>query len=170
MLPRHSLRSCPPRNRILSTAVERYPLGSVGRLMPSTESTIDYKPPRWLRGGVMVTCFLFVILVLAAILLPGMSPIVLWVGIAGVVVGVGGVAEVWVGRVTLEPDCVVITQWFRTERVPLSDIAAVSLEGGYTSLQLRTGSWKRLPEWIGANRSLGRRIRDRLERWTPGQQ
>jgi hypothetical protein len=138
--------------------------------MPSAESAVDYKPSRWLRGGVMVACLLFVILVLGAILLPGMSPIVLWVGIAGVVVGVGGIAEVLVGRVTLEPDCLVITHWFRTERVLFSDIAAVSLEGGYTSLQLRTGSWKRLPEWIGANRSLGRRIRDRLKPSTPGQQ
>jgi len=69
--------------------------------MPSTEST-DYRPSRWLRGGVVVACLVFVILVLGAILLPRISPIVLWAGIAGVVVGVGGIAEVLVGRVTLE--------------------------------------------------------------------
>ena len=131
--------------------------------MPTTESPVEYTPSRWLRGGVLVACLLFVVLVLGAILLPGMSPIVLWVGICGVLVGVVGLAEVLVGRVTLEADSLVITQWFRTERVLLNDVAAVSLEGGYISLQLRTGSWRRLPEWIGANRSLGRRIRDQLK-------
>ena len=134
------------------------------------ERPVEYKPSRWLRGTVFVACLLFVGLTIGAIVVPGMSPIVLWVGIAGVLIGVGGLVEVFVGRVTLEPDCVVITQWFRTERVRFNDIAAVSLEGGITSLRLRTGSWKRLPEWIGANKSLGRRIRDRLKPPTPDQQ
>ena len=87
--------------------------------MPSIEAPVEYKPSRWLRGSVMVACLLFFILLLGAILLPGMSPIILWVGVAGVLLGVAGLVEVFVGRVTLEPDCVVITQWFRTERVTL---------------------------------------------------
>ena len=138
--------------------------------MPNTHSTVEYGPSRWLRVAAIVACVLFVILVLGAIFLPGMSPIVLWIGIVGVLVSVAGIAEVFVGRVTLESDCVVITQWFRTERVPLRDVAAVSLEGGYTSLRLRTGSWKRLPEWVGANKSLGRRIRECLEPSIQGDQ
>jgi hypothetical protein len=91
---------------------------------------------------------------------------VLWVAIIGTLIGIAGIAEVFMGRVTLESDSLVITQWFRTDRVFLRDVERVSLEGGVISLWLRTGRWKRLPDWIGANKSLGWHIRDRLKSLT----
>jgi hypothetical protein len=132
--------------------------------MPSSgDQTFEYGAPRWFRVSVVVACLMFVGLLLAAIWLPGLSPIVLWAGIAGTLIGVAGIAEVFVGRVTLESDSLVIRQWYRTDRVFLRDVERVSLEGGLISLRLRAGSWKRLPEWIGANKSLGARIRGHLK-------
>jgi hypothetical protein len=124
---------------------------------------MTYKAPRWVLwvvGGAFVT---FCIVALAAILHPDIPRYGVWVSSAGVLLGLGGIIEVLVGRVVLERDSIVIRQWYRTERVPLADVVGVSLEGGRTALRLRTGTWKRLPEWLGANQSLGRRIRDRLK-------
>jgi hypothetical protein len=133
---------------------------------PSGDQAIDYRAPRWFRISVVVACLLFVGLLIGAILVPGMSRLVLWVAIIGTLIGIAGIAEVFMGRVTLESDSLVITQWFRTDRVFLRDVERVSLEGGVISLWLRTGRWKRLPDWIGANKSLGWHIRDRLKSLT----
>ena len=106
---------------------------------------------------------LFSVVALAALLNSDIPRLALWVGSAGSLLGIGGVIETLTGGVVLERDAVVIRQWFRTERLSLADIAAVSLEGGRVSLRLKSGTWRHLPEWLGGNRSLGRRLRDRLK-------
>ena len=128
-----------------------------------TDDPISYQAPRWMIWGVVVALLLFSALLLAPTLNAGIPRYVGWIGGAGVLIGLGGILELVVGRVVLEHDHIVIRQWYRTERVPLADVARVSLEGGLISLRLHTGQWKKLPEWIGANRSLGTRIRNQLK-------
>jgi hypothetical protein len=123
---------------------------------------VSYRTPRWLLWGAIAAFLLFGALTLAAILSRAIPLLALWVGVAGMVIGLGGILELVVGRVILEQNGLVIHHWFRTERIRIDDVAAVSLEGGRISLRLKTGQWKRLPEWLGSNRSLGRRLRDRL--------
>ena len=127
------------------------------------DNSIEYRAARWLIWAAIAVSILFGLVALAAVLDRDIPSYVLWVGVVGVLLGIGGVIEAMVGRVVLEDDRIVIRQWFRTERLPLADVAAVSLEGGCVSLRLKTGTWKRLPEWLGANRSLGRLLRDRLK-------
>jgi hypothetical protein len=127
------------------------------------DNSIEYRAPHWLIWTAIAASILFGLVALGAVLDRDIPSYVLWVGAVGVLLGIGGVIEAMVGRVVLEEDRIVIRQWFRTERLPLADVAAVSLEGGRVSLRLKTGTWKRLPEWLGADRSLGRRLRDRLK-------
>ena len=134
----------------------------------SASNSFVYRAPRWLLWSVVAALALFLALALYAVTHDGVSRLALWVGIVGVLLGVLGVFEMLLGRIILERDQIVIHQWYRTERLELEDVASVSLEGGLVSLRLKTGSWKRLPEWIGANRSLGQRLRDRLKRSPPG--
>ena len=147
----------------------RMSLGSVIRPRPRSavqgsahDNSIEYRAPRWLIWAAIAATILFSLVALAAVLDRDIPSYVLWVGIVGILLGIGGVIEAMVGHVVLEEDRIMIRQWFRTERLPLADVAAVSLEGGRVSLRLKTGKWKRLPEWLGADRSLGRRLRDRL--------
>jgi len=128
-----------------------------------TDHPISYRAPRWMLWGVIVALLLFSALLMAPTLNAGIPRYVGWIGGAGVLIGLGGILELVVGRVVLERDHIVIRQWFRTERVPLTDVESVSLEGGLIGLRLKAGKWKKLPEWIGANRSLGARIRNKLK-------
>jgi hypothetical protein len=53
---------------------------------------------------------------------------------------------------------------FTTKRIALSDVEKVSAEGGRTALLMKTGKWKKLPEWIGSNMRCGRRVADTLKK------
>jgi hypothetical protein len=137
--------------------------------MMHPDPTLTYRAPRWLLWLVVGAVLVFAAVAAVAVLVPSVPSYGVWVSVGGVMLALGGLTEVLFGKVTLEEDCVAITHWFRTERVPLRDVAAVSLEGGRTSLRLITGGWKLLPEWLGADQSLGKRIRDRLVRSHPQQ-
>ena len=129
---------------------------------PTAEPAIEYRASPWLLGMAVAASLLFAALALAAVVFPKVSLFAGLVGAAGVLAGAGGVVELLTGKVRLETDGLVIVHWFRTERLRLADIEKVSLDGGQTSVRLKTGTWKRLPEWLGANKSLGRRLSDRL--------
>lgn len=131
--------------------------------MTSPHVPFTYKAPRWILWAVGAAFVTFGVAAAIAFLAPNSPRYSVWVSGTGLLLSVGGMVELLVGRVVLEPDCIVIRQWYRTERVPLADVVGVSLEGGSTALRLRTGAWKRLPEWLGADQSLGRRIRDRIK-------
>ena len=128
-----------------------------------TDDPISYRAPRWMLWGVIVALLLFSALLMAPTLNAGIPRYVGWIGGVGVLIGVGGILELVIGRVVLERDHIVIRQWYRTDRVSLAEVESVSLEGGLTALRLKTGKWRRLPEWIGANRSLGANLRARLK-------
>lgn len=129
---------------------------------PAAEPPVEYKASTWLLGMATAALLLFAALTVAAAIFPALPWFAGAVGVIGTLIGVGGMIELLTGRVRLEEDSLVVVHWFQTTRLPLADIAAVSLEGGLTSVRLKTGAWKRLPEWLGANTSLGRRLRDRL--------
>jgi len=72
--------------------------------------------------------------------------------------------EAIIARVSVHASEVVIKGLVRTERVALANVEKVSAEGGRVALYMKTGRWKKLPEWLGANMSARRRIADCLER------
>ena len=74
-----------------------------------------------------------------------------------------GFVDFIVARVNLEGDSVRIAGLFKRERIRYDEIESVRLDGGYTCLRLKTGRWRKLPAWLGANMSARRRIADRLK-------
>jgi hypothetical protein len=71
--------------------------------------------------------------------------------------------ESFIAHVVVEADAIAIKGMLTTQRIALSDVEKVSAEGGRTSLLMKTGKWKKLPEWIGSNMSVRRRVADRLK-------
>ncbi len=81
---------------------------------------------------------------------------------AGAVLALIAIIDLRASRVVVESDAVRMVGLFKKERVAFSEIAEVKLDGGRTCLRLRSGEWKRLPEWLGASMSARHRIADRL--------
>lgn len=122
-----------------------------------------YRPAAWIRISIGVTLLIFVGITLTAIRAE-LKLVYVAVSVVMAVFALLGVVESWVSRVDVEPDTIAIKGVFKTERIALSQIAKVSAEGGRIGVFMKTGKWKKLPEWLGANMSARRRIADRLGR------
>lgn len=94
----------------------------------------------------------------------GVKPLYLGVSVVMTVLTVVGLVETFVSRVDVEPDAIAVKGLFATKRVAFLQVEKVSAEGGRIGLYMKTGKWKKLPEWLGSNMSARRRIADRLGR------
>ena len=124
--------------------------------------TQSYYPSRWIRVAVGVAMLVFVAILVIAIK-TGLKPFYLVVSIGMVAFAALAFVESFIARLDVETDAIAIKGLFNTKRIALSDVDKVSAEGGRTALLMKTGKWKKLPEWIGSNMSVRRRVADRLK-------
>ena len=122
-----------------------------------------YRPSLWVLIAVCVTLLIFSTILIIAIYTDIKTA---YVALAAFMTlcTLLAMIEAIIARVHVEPRQVVIKGLVRTERIALTDVEKVSAEGGRVALFMKTGRWKKLPEWLGANMSARRRIADRLER------
>ena len=128
---------------------------------PASEGSHTYRPSAWVRVAVGVAFLLFVGITVIAVQ-TALKPFYVVVSAGMAILAAIGVVELFVERVDLENDVVAIKRLFKAERIALSEVEKVSAEGGRTALLMKTGKWKKLPEWMGANMSLRRRIADKI--------
>ena len=129
----------------------------------ANDGVYTYRPSLWVLVAVCVTLLIFITILIIAIYT---DIKVAYVALAAFMTfcTVLALIEAIIARVHVELRQVVIKGLVRTERVALADVEKVSAEGGRVALFMKTGRWKKLPEWLGANMSARRRIADRLER------
>ncbi len=127
------------------------------------DETYTYRPSLWVLIAVAVTLLIFITILTIAIY-NDIQPAYVAVAAFMTVCTLLALIEAIIARVFVRPREVVIKGLVRTERIALSDVEKVSAEGGRVALYMKTGRWKKLPEWLGANMSARRRIADRLER------
>jgi hypothetical protein len=126
-----------------------------------SNETHTYRPSRGIRVAIIVTLLVFVVMTAIAIK-TNVSMFYVAIAAGMAFFAVLGVVESFVSSVDIEPKTIVIKGIFKTERVAISDIGKVSAEGGRVAVFMKTGKWKKLPEWLGANMSARRRIADKL--------
>lgn len=129
----------------------------------ASSETFTYRPYPWVRIAIGVAFLVFVAMVVVAIKAE-LKSVYLALSVIMAAFALIGVIESWVSRVDIEPDTIVIKGVFKTERIAFSQITKVSADGGRIGVFMKTGKWKKLPEWLGANMSARRRIADRLGR------
>ncbi len=122
----------------------------------------SYYPSRWIRVAVGVTLVVFIVITALAII-NDIKRLYIVVSVAMTVFTVIALVESFVSRVDVEPHTVAIKGLVRTKRIELSQVEEVSAEGGRVALRMKSGKWKKLPEWMGADMSARRRIADRLD-------
>ena len=122
-----------------------------------------YRPSLWVLVAVSLTLLVFITILIIAIY-TDIKPAYAALAAGMTLCTLLALIEAIVARVYVEPKQVVIKGLVRTERVALADVEKVSAEGGRVALFMKTGRWKKLPEWLGANMSARRRIADHLER------
>lgn len=87
---------------------------------------------------------------LVAYTLRGMDWLAGLMVVVATVGGLGGVAEVFLERVELAPDALILRSLRGTRRIPISDIAQVdAARGAAPAVRLRSGDWINLPD-VGA--------------------
>ncbi len=121
-----------------------------------------YRPSLWVLIAVCITLLIF-ITILAIAIYTDIKPAYVALSAGMALCAVVAIIETIVARVHVQANHVVIKGLVRTERVALADVEKVSAEGGRVALYMKTGRWKQLPEWLGANMSARRRIADRLK-------
>lgn len=129
----------------------------------SSNETFTYRPAAWVRIAIGVSFLIFVGITLLAVQAE-LKLLYVAVSVVMSVFALLGVVESWVSRVDVEPDTIAVKGVFKTERIAFSRVTKVSADGGRIGLMMKTGKWKKLPEWLGANMSARRRIADRLGR------
>jgi hypothetical protein len=122
-----------------------------------------YRPSRWIRLVVGLTLLVFVAIAVVAFR-TDLHPFYRAVAVGMVGFAALAFAETFVARVDVERGTIVTKSLFATRRIALTDVQKVSAEGGRTSLYMKTGKWKKLPEWMGSDMSARRRIADQLKR------
>ena len=122
-----------------------------------------YRPSLWVVVAVSVALLIF-LAILAVAVFNDLRPAYVALSALMTVCALLGLIEAIVDRVHVHPSEVVIKGLVRTKRIAFADVEKVSAEGGRLALYMKTGRWKKLPEWLGANMSARRRIADRLER------
>ncbi len=122
-----------------------------------------YHPSPWIKVIVGVSLLVFVAILITA-LQTGIATAYVAIAIGMVAFAALAFVECFIARVDVEPNAVAIKTLFGTKRIHLSDVEKVSAEGGRTSLLMKTGKWKKLPEWIGSNMSVRRRVADQLKK------
>ena len=128
-----------------------------------TNDVYTYRPSLWVFVAVSVTLLIFITILIIAIY-TDIKPAYVALSAGMTFCTLLALVEAIIARVYVEPRQVVIKSLVRTERVALADVEKVSAEGGRVALYMKTGRWKKLPEWLGANMSARRRIADHLER------
>ena len=128
-----------------------------------SNEVFTYRPSLWVLVAVSVTLLIF-ITILAIGIYTDIKPAYVALSAGMALCTVVALLEAIIARVYVQTHQVVIKGLVRTERVSLADVEKVSAEGGRVALYMKTGRWKKLPEWLGANMSARRRIADRLER------
>src|SRR5262245_52623580 len=121
-----------------------------------------YRPSLLVLAAVAVTLLIFITILTIAVY-NEIKPAYIALAAFMTVCALLALIEAIIARVFVHPREVVIKGLVRTERVALGDVEKVSAEGGRVALYMKTGRWKKLPEWLGANMSARRRIADRLE-------
>ena len=128
----------------------------------NANETHTYYPSRWIRVAVGVTLVVFVGITVLAIM-NDLKPFYVAASVVMTISTVVALVESFVSRVDVEPHAVAVKGLLRTKRIELSQVEKVSAEGGRVALHMKSGKWKKLPEWLGADMSARRRIGDRLE-------
>ena len=98
------------------------------------------------KAGVRVLCLFIYLagLVLLPLRMPGRFGVVVAAGYA--VVGAFWLADIFLKRVVLQPNGILIFAAFRSHTYPRSEIESVKWESGCgASMKLRDGNWIRLP-------------------------
>jgi hypothetical protein len=129
----------------------------------ASNEVFTYRPYPWVRIAIGVAFLIFAAITAIAII-ADLKLIYIAVSVVMTAFALVGVIESWVSRVDVEPDTIAIKGVFKTERIALSQVTKVSADGGRIGVFMKTGKWKKLPEWLGANMSARRRIADRLGR------
>lgn len=128
----------------------------------------EFQARRWLR--VLSLCVLA--LFLAGFVFTFLREGVGWLSLgfaALVLMGLGGVAESLLVRVSLLDDALRIRTLLGRRRVPRESIAKVSWEGGSgVAVQLHDGAWIKLPEMGQDSQGLANSIRAWLRRTERG--
>ncbi len=129
--------------------------------MASKQPAIEYRPPRWLVALAVSSFALFA--ALAGFFIQSSEGIhYTLASLVLTLLAALGVVEVLVSRIMLESDSVLVRSLFRSQRILFRDVEEVRLDGGRTCLRLKSGGWKKLPEWLGASMSVRHRIGNRL--------
>jgi hypothetical protein len=128
----------------------------------NSNETHSYYPSRWIRVAIGVTLLVFIGITVMAIM-NDLKPLYVAASVVMTALTVIALVETFVSRVDVEPHAVAVKGLLTTKRIELSQVEKVSAEGGRVALYMKTGKWRKLPEWLGANMSARRRIADRLE-------
>ncbi len=122
-----------------------------------------YRPSLWVLVAVGVALLIF-IAILSMAVFTDIKPVYVALSAVMSLCAVLAMIEAIIARVHVQPNQIVIKGLLRTERVAFAEVEKVSAEGGRLAVYLKSGRWKKLPEWLGANMSARRRIADRLAR------
>ncbi len=128
----------------------------------TTPGVQRYRPSLWIRVVVGATVLVFAALTAVAFR-TGLDWYFLAVAVGMLGFSILVFVETFIARLDIEGHTIAIKSMFRTTRIALADVQKVSAEGGRTSLLMKSGSWTKLPEWIGSNMSVRRRVADRLK-------
>ncbi|NJL29617.1 MAG: PH domain-containing protein [Thermoanaerobaculia bacterium] len=127
------------------------------------QESLEFRPSTTIKVAVGVSTPFFLGLLGLAFFLP-LKPLYQLVAVLFVVVAALAVTEIMIERVRVTADGVEIRRLFKREVIGFAEIERVSMEGGGIALLLRTGGWKKLPGWLGANTSARHWIADGIKR------
>ena len=72
------------------------------------------------------------------------------------------VIDLSASKVEVKDECLVIKNIIKTEKLNYDQISSVKIDGGIIVLTLKSGEFKKLPNWLGGNMSARKQIGNKV--------